>query len=83
MEVWGNYELSDGDMVHGWISANPKWDALKPGFQARPHGDGISRQRVWISCANKQRANLTDTYWCKVVPDPGALRTLRREIQQG
>ena len=18
MEVWGNYELSDGDMVHGW-----------------------------------------------------------------
>ena len=22
MEVWGNYELCDGDMVHGWIAAN-------------------------------------------------------------
>ena len=47
------------------------------------HGDGISRQRVWISYANKPRANLTGTYWCKVVPDTGAFRSLRREIQQG
>ena len=23
MEVRGNYDLSDGNMVHGWISANP------------------------------------------------------------
>ena len=20
MEVWGNYELTDGDMVHGWVA---------------------------------------------------------------
>ena len=83
MEAWGNYELSDGDMVHGWIAANRNWDALKPDFLARVHGDGISRQRVWISCANKPRANLTRTYWCKVVPDTSAFRTLRREIQHG
>ena len=83
MEAWGNYELSDGDMVHGWIAADRNWDALKPDFLARVHGDGISRQRVWISCANKPRANLTRTYWCKVVPDTSAFRTLRREIQHG
>ena len=47
------------------------------------HGDGISRRRVWISCADKPNANLTGTYWCKVVPDTGAFRTLRREIQHG
>ena len=47
------------------------------------HGNGISGQRVWISCANKPPTNLTGTYWCKVVPDTGAFRTLRREIQQG
>ena len=41
MEVWGNYELSDGDMVHGWIAANHNWDASKPNFEARAHGDGI------------------------------------------
>ena len=83
MEVRGNYELSDGDMVHGWIAANRNWDASKPDFQARVRGDGISGQHVWISCANKPRANLTGTYWCKVVPDTGAFRTLRREIQHG
>ena len=70
-------------MVHGWIAANHNWDPSKPDFQARVHGDGISRQCVWISCANKPRANLTGTYWCKVVPDTGAFRMLRREIQHG
>ena len=83
MEVWGNYELSDGDMVHGWITANHNWDTLKPDFEARVHGDGISGQRVWISCANKPHANLTGTYCCKVVSDTGAFRALRREIQHG
>ena len=83
MEVWGNYELCDGDMVHGWIVANHNWDPSKPDFRARVHGDGISGDRVWISCANKPHANLTGTYWCKVVPDKGAFRTLRREIQHG
>ena len=61
MEAWGNYELSDGDMVHGWIAANRNWDPSKQDFQARVHGDGISGDRVWISCANKPRANLTGT----------------------
>ena len=83
MEEWGNNERSDGDMVHGWIAANHTWDSSKPDFQARVHGDGISGQRVWINCANKPRANLTGTYWCTVVPDTGAFRTLHREMQHG
>ena len=58
MEVWGNYELSDGDMVRGWISGNPNWDKHEPDFEARVHGDGISGQRVWISRANKPRISL-------------------------
>ena len=83
MEVWGNYELSVGDMEHGWISANPNGDVLKPDFQERVHGDGISGQRIWIIGANKPRVNLAGTYWCKVVADRGAFCTLRREIHQG
>ena len=83
MEAWGNYELSDGDMVHASIAANRTWDPSKPDFQARVHGDGISGDRVWIWCANKPRASLTGTYWCKVVPYTAAFRTLRREIQHG
>ena len=83
MEVWGNYELSDGDMVRGCISGNPNWDKHKPDFEARVHGDGISGQHVWISCANKPRTNLIGNYWCKVVPDAGAFHTWRREIQKG
>ena len=83
MEVWGNYELSHGDILYGWISANPNWDAHNPDFEARVHGDGISGQRVWISRANMPHANLIGNYWCKVVPDTSAFRTLRREIQHG
>ena len=83
MEVWGNYELSDGDMVHGLIAANRNTDASKPDFDARVHGDGISLDCVLISCANKPRANVTSTYTCKVVPDTAAFRTLRKEIEQG
>ena len=82
MEVWGNYELSDGDMLHGWIVANRSWNASKPDFEARVHGDGMLGDHVSISCTNKPRANATATYWCKVVPDTAAFRTLRKEIQE-
>ena len=41
MEVWGNYELSDGDMVHGSMAANRNWDPSEPDFEAKVHGDGI------------------------------------------
>ena len=83
MEVWGNFELSDGDMVRGWISGNPSWDNHKPDFEARVHGDGLLGQLVWISCANKPRTNLIGNYWCKVVSNTCAFHTLRREIQKG
>ena len=64
-----------------WCVADPNWDKHKPDFEVRVHGDGISGQRVWITCANKPRTNLVGNYWCKVVPDTGAFQTLRREIQ--
>ena len=83
MEVWGNYELSHGDMVRGWIPGNPNWDKHKPDFEARLHGHGISGQRVWIGCANKPGTNLIGNYWCKVVPDTSAFHALRRETQKG
>ena len=83
MEVWGNDELSCGDMVRRWIPGNPNWDKHKLDFEARVHGDGISGRRVWISCVNKARTNLIGNYWCKVVPDTGAFHSLRREIQKG
>ena len=82
MEVWGNYELGDGDMVHGWVADRP-WDASRPNFEARVHGDGISGDYVGISSANKPRADLNAEYWCQVVPDTAAFRNLRDEIQQG
>ena len=83
MEVWGNYELCDGDMVHGRIAAHRNWDPSVPDFQARLHGDGISGDCVWINRANKPCANLIGTCWCKVFSDTAAFCTLRREIEQG
>ena len=83
MEVWGNYELSDGVMVHGWDADNHDRDALKLDFEARVHGDGTSGDHVWINSANKPRATLNARYWCKVVPDTIAFRTLRKDIQPG
>ena len=82
LEVWRNYELGDGDMVPGWVADAP-WDASRPNLEARVHGDGISSDYVWISSANKPRANLNSRYWCQVVPSTGAFRNLRNEIQQG
>ena len=40
MEVWGNSNLNDGDMVHSWDACKHEWDALRPYFEARVHGDG-------------------------------------------
>ena len=82
MEVWGNYELGDGDMVHGWVADRP-WGASRPDFETRVHGDGISGDHVWMSSANKSRADLNGKYWCQVVLDTAAFRNLRNEIQQG
>ena len=33
------------------------------------HGDGVSADCVWISYANKPRADLIGTYWCKVATE--------------
>ena len=28
LEVWGNYELTDGDLIHGWDMKRPDVDTL-------------------------------------------------------
>ena len=78
-EVWGSYDLVDGDMVQDWV-ANRRWDASRPYFEARVHGAG---DYVWITSANMPRGNPNARYWCHVVPDTAAFHNLRNEIQQG
>ena len=81
-EVWGNYELYDGDMVHGGV-AGKRRDARKPDFEARVRGDGIFGDNVWISVANRPKSDLKGSYWCKVVRNSAAYHNMRTEIQQG
>ena len=80
--MWGNCELIDGDMVHGWVAGEP-WDAWKLDFEARVHGDGIFGDSVWISVANRPKGDLNSKYWCTAVPDSAAYRNLRTKIKQG
>ena len=82
MEVWGKYELGDGDMLHGGVADRPS-DASRPDFEARVHGDGISGDYVLISSANTPRAVLNVKYWYQVVRNTAAFRNLRNEILQG
>ena len=55
VEVWVNFELSDGDMVQGWHTSDNKWEWRKPNFEAKVHGDGIFGDDVWITIGNKPR----------------------------
>ena len=56
LEVWGNYELGDGDMVHGRL-IDELWSSSKPDFEARVHEDGICGDNALITSANKPRGN--------------------------
>ena len=83
LEVSGNYELSDGDMVHGWQINDSSWDWRKPHFEAKVHGDGMSGDHVWISAGAKPRGPMEGTYWCMVVLDSNAYRNMWNEIHKG
>ena len=86
IEVWGNYELTDGDLIHGWVM---DWSDLggdtapEADFIGKVHGDGTSGDMVTIVCANKPPIVQNHKYWCCVLPDEAAFRSLRDEIRTG
>ena len=87
LEVWGNYELTDGDLIHGW---DMKWldvatlhVAPNPDWIGKVQGDGTSGDMVTIVCANKPPILHIRRWWCCVVPDKAAFRSLREEIRTG
>ena len=47
------------------------------------HGDGTSGDVVTIVCGNKTPIVYAHKWWCCVLPDEAALRSLREEIRTG
>ena len=86
IEVWGNYDLTDGDLIHGWDMKRadiggdvaPYTDLI-----GKVHGDGTSGDMVTIVCANKLPIMYLHNWWCCVLPDDAAFRSLREEIRTG
>ena len=87
IEVWGNYELADGDLIHGWDMRRADVDTLdlapNPEWIGKVQGDGTSGDMVTIVCANKPPILHIRRWWCCVLPDEAAFRSLREEIQTG
>ena len=87
LEVWGNYELTDGDLIHGWDMKRPDVDTLdvapNPDWIGKVQGDGTSGDMVTIVCANKPPILHIRRWWCCVLPDEAAIRSLREEIRTG
>ena len=86
IEVWGNYDLTDGDFIHGWDMDRLDLDlhaALASDFIGKVHSDGTYGNMVTIVCSIKPPILVEHKYWCCVLPDEAAFRSLRAEIQTG
>ena len=86
IEVLGNYDLTNGDFIHGWDMDRPDLGdhiAPAPDFMSNVHGDGTSGTMVTIVCSNKPPIVQEHKYWCCVLPDEAAFRSLRDEIRTG
>ena len=87
LEVWGNYELTDGDLIHGWDMKPPDVHTLdvapSPDWIGKVQGDGTSGDMVTIVCANKPPILHIRRWWCCVLPKEAAIRSLREEIRTG
>ena len=87
LEVWGNYELADGDLIHGWDMKRADVDTVdvapNPDWIGKVQGDGTSGDMVTIVCANKPPVLDIRRWWCCVLPDEVAFRSLREEIRTG
>ena len=76
MKVWGNYQLSDGDTIHGWyVEEGREPQRNEPDFIAHVHGDGVSGTAVEIASGPRPKGHLRQNWFCMVVQ-------LRQEIQQ-
>ena len=86
IEVWGNYDLTDGDLIHG---RDTKWSDIDDGLApyldwiGKVHGDGTSGDVVTIVCANKPPILYLHKWWCCVLPDEAAFRSFPEEIRKG
>ena len=86
IEVWGNYGLTVGDLIHGWDMDRSDLGgdiAPAPDFIGKVHGDGSSGDMVTMVCANKPPIVQKHKYWCCVLPDEAPFRSLREEIRTG
>ena len=87
IKFWGNYELTDGDMIYGWSMARTdltkEWKGQESDFVGKVHGDGFSGRHVYIACANKPLVTDKHSWWCCVMPDEKAYRSLREEMKKG
>ena len=86
IEVWGNYDLTDGDLIHGWDMKRADIDgdvAPYPDWIGKVHGIGTSGDMVTIVCANKAPIPYLHKWWCCVLPDEVAFWSLREEIRTG
>ena len=71
IEVWGNYDLTHGDFIHGWdINRTDFGDhiAPPPDFIGKVHGDGTCGTMVTIVCSNELPIVSEQKYWCCVLP---------------
>ena len=86
IEVWGNYDLTDGDLIHGWdmkrsgINGNI---APYPDWIGKVHGNGTSGDVVTIGCGHKPPIVYDHKWWYYVLPDEAAFRSLCEEIWTG
>ena len=85
-EVWGNYDVTDGDLIHGWDMKRSDIDgniAPYPDFIGKVHGHGTSGDMVTIVCANKPPIVYDHKWSCCVLPDEAAFRSVCEEIRTG
>ena len=86
IEVWHNYHLTDGDLIHGChMDRRDLGDDIAPApdFIGKVHGDGPSGDMVTIVCSNKPPIVPKHKYWCCLLPDEAAFRSLREAIRTG
>ena len=85
IEVWGNYDVTDGHLIHAWDMKRSDIDsdvAPYPDWIGTVHGDGTSGDVVTIVCANKPHSAPPQVVVLRL-PDEVAFRPLREEIQAG
>ena len=85
-EVWGNHDVTDGDLIHGWDMDRSDLEgaiARYPRFIGKMHGDGTSGDMVTIVPVNEPPIVQKHKYWRCVLPGEAGFRSLREEVGMG